>query len=764
MKSGRPKSQGVKVTTHSQGVKPATFVGKDKLGITQSKGIVFIPTNINSSMTNIREITAIPIQEPPDGELNGQMDLDVEEDDVMNVVFMNCIFWNSRGTGAKSFPGLIRDLSQRYKVDIFCISETRQSGEKVEAILNKLGFDRWEKTDANGYSGGLWVLWKSGKVKVDVVEKHNQYIHVKVSNGSMEWLLTAVYGSPTISKRRELWERLRSIHSSVNKPWVVAGDFNAFLFQHEKFGGRSGGSKPDVNFKGWVEDTGMIDLKASGSGYTWKRQNVAARLDRVLVNMDWYHKFPEASGANVSRLWRGVTKQWGSVLNGLEWRLGNGSDTKFWHDRWVNGCDALINYAFASPSSVAINDTVAAFTTASGEWDWSKFEYLLPAHVCSRIASMVPPGNSNRKDVPAWRFSNNGSFSVKTAYKVLSNNEDLFKDPLWKHIWSWQGPQRIKSFLWLCGHDKVLSNVVRKNRGMTQDDGCAKCGDCQEDLLHILRDCASIKNVWLRIVEFKHWPVFFNLNLREWLNFNFSRNLGYGEIEWNLHFGVTCWMAWKWRNEFIFNGRTSGVGDPALYIHQYCRFVRSAFSLVGKEGQGSRVAVRIAWVPPPDGWIKVNVDGSVDPGSFGSSACGGVLRDRDGNFLCGFSRNVGSCSITLTELWGVLSGLQVAWNRGFKKVIIETDCLNAKRLIYQNFEEGYCSAQLVDEIHKSIAQDWDVVVQHVFKEANFVADKIAQLGHYEDFGIRIIEQPPDCIHKLLYEDIHGRGVLRSCIA
>ncbi|KAF7804601.1 putative ribonuclease H protein At1g65750 family [Senna tora] len=410
-------------------------------------------------------------------------------------------------------------------------------------------------------------------------------------------------------------------------------------------------------------------------------------------------------GANVSRLWRGVTKQWGSVLNGLEWRLGNGSDTKFWHDRWVNGCDALINYAFASPSSVAINDTVAAFTTASGEWDWSKFEYLLPAHVCSRIASMVPPGNSNRKDVPAWRFSNNGSFSVKTAYKVLSNNEDLFKDPLWKHIWSWQGPQRIKSFLWLCGHDKVLSNVVRKNRGMTQDDGCAKCGDCQEDLLHILRDCASIKNVWLRIVEFKHWPVFFNLNLREWLNFNFSRNLGYGEIEWNLHFGVTCWMAWKWRNEFIFNGRTSGVGDPALYIHQYCRFVRSAFSLVGKEGQGSRVAVRIAWVPPPDGWIKVNVDGSVDPGSFGSSACGGVLRDRDGNFLCGFSRNVGSCSITFTELWGVLSGLQVAWNRGFKKVIIETDCLNARRLIYQNFEEGHCSAQLVDEIHKSIAQD-----------------------------------------------------------
>ncbi|KAF7814111.1 putative ribonuclease H protein At1g65750 family [Senna tora] len=465
------------------------------------------------------------------------------------------------------------------------------------------------------------------------------------------------------------------------------------------------------------------------------------------------------TGANVSRLWRGVTKQWGSILEGIEWRLGNGVNTKFWHDRWVNGCDALIKYAFTSPNIVDLNGTVNEFTTASGEWDWRKFEYLSPAHVCSKIASMVPPGKGSGKDVPAWRFSKDGSFSVKTAYKSLSNHEDIPKEP----IWSWQGPQRIKSFLWLCGHDKVLSNVAHKHRGMTEEDGCAKCGESQEDLLHFLKDCSNIKNVWLRLVKSKHWLAFFNLNLREWLLFSLSRNLGHSDTDWNILFGATCWKVWKWRNDFIFNNGKSSVGDPVLHIQQYCRFVISAFSSVDKERQNRRAAVKIAWKPPPEEWVKINVDGSVDPSSFGSSACGGVLRDRDGNFLCGFIRNVGSCSIILADLWGILSGLQVAWNRGFKKVILETDSLNAERLIHQAFEEGHCSAQLVQGIHKLMAQEWEVVIQHVYREANFVADRLAQLGHYENFSVRIIEQPPDCIHNLLYEDVHGRGVLRTCV-
>ena len=44
---------------------------------------------------------------------------------------MNCITWNSRGTSSKGFPKLVRELVEKYEVDIFSILEPRCNGEKA---------------------------------------------------------------------------------------------------------------------------------------------------------------------------------------------------------------------------------------------------------------------------------------------------------------------------------------------------------------------------------------------------------------------------------------------------------------------------------------------------------------------------------------------------------------------------------------------------------------------------------------------------------
>ncbi|XP_010527295.1 PREDICTED: uncharacterized protein LOC104804652 [Tarenaya hassleriana] len=86
----------------------------------------------------------------------------------------------------------------------------------------------------------------------------------------------------------------------------------------------------------------------------------------------------------------------------------------------------------------------------------------------------------------------------------------------------------------------------------------------------------------------------------------------------------------------------------------------------------ARIVRHIALSHPPSDTVKLNSDGSVmiNPDS---AASGGLIRDQMGNWLVGFKANLGTCSIFRAEAWGVLLGLRLAWNRGWRKVRVEVD-------------------------------------------------------------------------------------------
>ncbi|CAN1147355.1 Putative ribonuclease H protein At1g65750 [Linum perenne] len=60
---------------------------------------------------------------------------------------------------------------------------------------------------------------------------------------------------------------------------------------------------------------------------------------------------------------------------------------------------------------------------------------------------------------------------------------------------------------------------------------------------------------------------------------------------------------------------------------------------------------------------------------------GGLVRNSSGHCLLAFTANLGSCSITRAELWGILIGLRLAWNAGYKKIIVQTDSQVAVQLL-----------------------------------------------------------------------------------
>ncbi|KAF7823639.1 ribonuclease H [Senna tora] len=147
--------------------------------------------------------------------------------------------------------------------------------------------------------------------------------------------------------------------------------------------------------------------------------------------------------------------------------------------------------------------------------DWARFEYLIPMEIRNKIASIPTPKSDGSEDKPAWRHSNDGRFSVKSTYKFLKGCDRIEQSINWRNIWNWKRLERVKSFLWLCGHNKILTNAARRHRGMGSDESCLRCGVRYKDLLHVLRDCFETINFWMRLVKYGQWLVFFNLDRQE---------------------------------------------------------------------------------------------------------------------------------------------------------------------------------------------------------------------------------------------------------
>ncbi|KAJ1392563.1 hypothetical protein SESBI_35648 [Sesbania bispinosa] len=70
--------------------------------------------------------------------------------------------------GAKTFPGLIRDLTRMCHLNFVALLEPRISGEKVDTAIKRMGFSGGVRVEAHGFSGGIWIMWKSEALTVKV--------------------------------------------------------------------------------------------------------------------------------------------------------------------------------------------------------------------------------------------------------------------------------------------------------------------------------------------------------------------------------------------------------------------------------------------------------------------------------------------------------------------------------------------------------------------------------------------------------------------
>lgn len=168
---------------------------------------------------------------------------------------------------------------------MFFLSKTHLGKVKAEILRRRLGFDHLTMFESDGRSGGLLMLWRKDTRIVEQGVTEN-FIDV-IIQGDVEWRLTGIYGEPRWEHKDKTWEASRSLNGMIEKPWLVLGDFNEILFNHEKEGGRPRPQRYMQAFHNALVDCDLSDMGFMGDSFTWQRGKVRERLDHGVTNAPW---------------------------------------------------------------------------------------------------------------------------------------------------------------------------------------------------------------------------------------------------------------------------------------------------------------------------------------------------------------------------------------------------------------------------------------------------------------------------------------------
>ncbi|XVF73183.1 hypothetical protein PTKIN_Ptkin12aG0180600 [Pterospermum kingtungense] len=147
---------------------------------------------------------------------------------------MSTLSWNCRGLGHTKAVLVISELVRAHKPNLIILFETLAHKNKIDEVRVKLGYGACFSVDCIGHSGGIGVIWKD-QDSVSIKSFSRFHVDMEVTDQVRgRWRLTAFYGQPDRSQRRQFWELLRLLYTQSPLPLCCIGDFNDMLCTEEK--------------------------------------------------------------------------------------------------------------------------------------------------------------------------------------------------------------------------------------------------------------------------------------------------------------------------------------------------------------------------------------------------------------------------------------------------------------------------------------------------------------------------------------------------
>ena len=223
---------------------------------------------------------------------------------------MNILSYNVRGLGRGVKWSAIRRMVRKHRVDVLCLQETKK--EQIDKFMCQAIWGEadvcWEMQPSTNTAGGLLCLWNEKRLKVEskVIGRGFILLEEVWTNEAQKVYIVNLYAPCDAQNRRDLWDSLKQLKSmNPQDLWCLLGDFNSVRTSLERvrISQHWAEGRHISLFNEWIADMELEEPPHVGSKFTWFRPNGAAksRLDRALVTVEWFTKWPGSTQFTLSR-------------------------------------------------------------------------------------------------------------------------------------------------------------------------------------------------------------------------------------------------------------------------------------------------------------------------------------------------------------------------------------------------------------------------------------------------------------------------------
>ncbi|KAK2385146.1 hypothetical protein QL285_072415 [Trifolium repens] len=305
----------------------------------------------------------------------------------------------------------------------------------------------------------------------------------------------------------------------------------------------------------------------------WKEILVAKYGSHIINDMEWGSPIisPKASWwwKNIMALDKAVPdKNW--LLELIRRKVGNGANTHFWTSKWLGEAPLALKfprlYSLSSQKEGMVLDLVVLGANSVGwNFTWRRALFQWEEDLVLSLRELLDGVVlSPEEDCWKWSPSDDGNFSVNSAYKFLAKelNNDLVLngelEVVFDHLWESPAPSKVIAFSWQLLYDRIPTRHNLQTRGIGVSDHPWECLGCVgkvENSNHLFLHCPCAMKIWCDIFSWLRvhlvippsLSILFEMVRGSTGNLKMRKGL---VMIWH----ATLWSIWKARNKAIFSG------------------------------------------------------------------------------------------------------------------------------------------------------------------------------------------------------------------
>ncbi|XP_057770983.1 uncharacterized protein LOC130990768 [Salvia miltiorrhiza] len=465
-----------------------------------------------------------------------------------------------------------------------------------------------------------------------------------------------------------------------------------------------------------------------------------------------------------STIWLGSRESIRTLIRDTHCSIGPGSSVMFWFDNWLGyrlvdriGISEADYHLLMQPVSDYYFDDTWHFTL--------DFVQAFPDIAVDIVSTPISGGEDRR----AWIHSHFGDVSSAIA---TDHVRPSFPKVTWgKWIWAQFIPMRRSIMTWRVILGRLPTASALRRSGYCGPGWCPLCKNANEDICHLFWECEVARQVWGSLFSWFRMDGSGSQEIGSFIIWAMNRTVSRQVNNlWRVGVMSTIWSIWNLRNMAIFNDAPVSAMALAVQIKAFI-LEASRISLgemansvddllvlhgLGVPGRPRRPTsyIYVFWLPPPQPWRKINIDGSVH-GSPPLIHTGGVMRDASSVLGC-FHFSAGRGWAFEAELLALIITLEQIIAQNWDFVWIETDCTYMVDLLRsRSHTVPWRFFSRWRKVLSSIA-DLHIIITHIYREGNRVADFMASSVTEEGIWPFAI---PEILH-LVRDDRRGLPYIR----